>query len=67
MDELGLEQSSVSKHLSVLKNAGIIDGRKDGLKVLYHLNVPCIVTFMGCIDNVLSQDIERKMYHLERG
>lgn len=67
MDELSIEQSSASKHLSVLKNAGIIDGRKEGLKVMYHLNVPCIVSFMGCIDNVLSMDIEKRMFNLERG
>ncbi|TZE82283.1 ArsR/SmtB family transcription factor [Calorimonas adulescens] len=67
MEELGLEQSTVSKHLSILKSVGIIDSRKDGLKVLYHLNAPCMVSFFGCIDNILSRDIERRMYQLERG
>ncbi len=33
--ELGLEQSTVSRHLSVLKREGILRSRKDGLKVIY--------------------------------
>ncbi len=33
--ELGLEQPNVSRHLSVLKREGILQSRKDGLRVIY--------------------------------
>lgn len=33
--ELGIPQSTVSQHLTVLKNAGIIDGFRNGTQVYY--------------------------------
>lgn len=35
VDELGLAQSTVSQHLKVLKDAGIIRGEIDGPRVCY--------------------------------
>ncbi|UCD58435.1 MAG: winged helix-turn-helix transcriptional regulator [Candidatus Hydrogenedentota bacterium] len=35
---LGLKQSTVSKHLSVLKNAGLVQDRRDGTWVFYSLS-----------------------------
>ena len=37
MTVIGLGQSTISKHLSILKTAGLVDDRKDGLWVYYHL------------------------------
>jgi ArsR family transcriptional regulator len=34
---LGLPQATVSQHLALLKNKGIIDGRRDGVEVFYHV------------------------------
>lgn len=38
VDEVGLAQSTVSQHLKVLKDAGIIQGEIDGPRVCYCLN-----------------------------
>lgn len=35
---LGLATSTVSKHLSVLRDAGIVNDLKDGKWAIYHLN-----------------------------
>ena len=35
VEELKIPQSTVSQHLSVLRNSGIIDYRKDGVKTCY--------------------------------
>ena len=48
--------STVSKHLTVLKKAGIIEDRKDGKMVIYRLKVPCILRFIDCIDAVCNVD-----------
>lgn len=32
---LGLPQATVSQHLALLKNKGIIEGRRDGVEVFY--------------------------------
>ena len=49
------ERSNVSRHLSVMVNAGILEYRKEGLKVIYVLRCPCILDFFSCITTVLKQ------------
>ncbi len=49
-----LDMSTVSKHLSVLKRAGIVEGRKQGNWVWYSLNLGCLDTFLGCLDGFLD-------------
>jgi len=49
------ERSNVSRHLSVMVNTGLLDYRKDGLKVIYRLKCPCIVDFFSCVSRVLKQ------------
>lgn len=53
-DLVGSDMSTVSKHLSVLRNAGLVDDRKEGLKVYYRLRVPCVAKFFECVDEVLG-------------
>jgi len=59
---VGADISTVSKHLSVLKNAGIISDEKKGLNVYYSLRVPCILNFFGCVESVIKSNAES---HLE--
>jgi DNA-binding transcriptional ArsR family regulator len=47
------DMSTVSKHLTIMKNAGLVSDRKDGLKVFYRLRVPCVLRFFDCVDAVL--------------
>ncbi len=61
---LDVSQSSVSKHLAVLKNAGIIDSKKDGLNVNYFLRTPCVNSFFQCLDNILKADLEKRQEQL---
>ena len=51
----GIDISTVSRHLSILKNAGIIDDRRQGKTVLYRLKTPCVMSFFGCIETVLRE------------
>ena len=51
---IGSERSNVSRHLSVLVNAGLLDYRKDGLKVIYRLDTPCVLDFFSCASRVLT-------------
>jgi ArsR family transcriptional regulator len=55
---IGSERSNVSRHLSVMVNAGILEYRKDGLKVIYKLKCPCILDFFTCISGVLKQRVK---------
>lgn len=53
---IGADASTVSKHLSVLKNAGLVMVEKRGNSIFYSLRVPCIMQFMGCVEEVLSSN-----------
>lgn len=49
---LKLDQSTVSKHLSVLYHAGIVDYRKEASLVYYRLLTPCVLGIFPCICKV---------------
>lgn len=51
---VGADVSTVSKHLSVLRQAGIVQDEKRGNQVYYRLRVPCIINFFGCVESVLA-------------
>ncbi|HUV29986.1 MAG TPA: metalloregulator ArsR/SmtB family transcription factor [Acidobacteriota bacterium] len=53
-DMIGADTSTVSKHLSVLKNAGIIEDEKRGLQVHYRLRTPCMLNFFSCVETVIK-------------
>jgi len=54
-EHIGSERSNVSRHLSVMVNAGLLEYRKEGLKVIYRLKCACIVDFFSCVSRVLKQ------------
>jgi DNA-binding transcriptional ArsR family regulator len=54
-EHIGSERSNVSRHLSLMVTAGVLEHRKEGLKVIYKLKCPCILDFFTCITGVLKQ------------
>jgi DNA-binding transcriptional ArsR family regulator len=58
---IGVDVSTVSKHLSVLKQAGIVIDDKRGNQVFYQLRVPCILNFFGCVESVLSEQAKAQV------
>jgi len=57
---IGADMSTISKHLSVLKNAGVIQDEKRGLQVYYSLKMPCISGFFQCVGEVLETNAEEQ-------
>jgi len=51
---VGLDQSTVSKHLSLLRLHGIVEDRREGNFVHYRLAVPCVLNFFSCASDVLE-------------
>jgi ArsR family transcriptional regulator len=49
------ERSNVSRHLSLMVKAGILESRKEGLKVFYQLKAPCVLDFLSCVNNCLKE------------
>ncbi len=54
---VGDDISTVSKHLSVLKRVGIVQGRREGQQVFYSLKVPCVRQFFTCAESVLDANL----------
>lgn len=46
---------TVSRHLSILKNAGILEDRKEGQNVYYRLVLHCATEFIACIAAKLEE------------
>jgi DNA-binding transcriptional ArsR family regulator len=60
-DMVGSDISTVSKHLSVLRNAGVVRDEKRGSKVYYILRTPCILNFMSCVETVIKSKAEEQL------
>lgn len=51
---VGADMSTVSKHLTVLKKAGLVESEKRGLQVFYTLLSPCVMNFFTCVESVIE-------------
>jgi len=58
---VGADMSTVSKHLSVLKSAGIVADEKRGMQVYYTLKMPCVLRFFDCVSEVLKQSAAERV------
>jgi DNA-binding transcriptional ArsR family regulator len=48
----GTDLSTVSKHLAILRRAGLVTSEKRGLKVFYRLRCDCLLPFLRCLDEL---------------
>jgi ArsR family transcriptional regulator len=48
------DMSTVSKHLTVMREAGIVSMEKRGSNVYYALKMECLAGFLACLDQVLG-------------
>ena len=58
MERLNLKQSTVSQHLRMLKECGIVAARRDGREVYYRLKSDKVLEILDTGDELLSQTIE---------
>jgi ArsR family transcriptional regulator len=58
---VGADTSTVSKHLSLLKSAGLVQDDKRGTQVFYRLTMPCVLNFLSCVETVQREVAEEKM------
>jgi len=58
---IGADVSTVSKHLSILKGAGIVDSDKRGTQVHYRLITPCVLNFFDCVEIVMKSNVQTQL------
>jgi ArsR family transcriptional regulator len=59
--EVGIEKSVASKHLSQLKEAGLIDDEKRGTLVEYRLVAPCVLEMAACAEGTVLENRRRRL------
>jgi ArsR family transcriptional regulator len=57
---VGADQSTVSKHLAILKQAGLVADRKKGVMAYYRVKVCCLQGFWDCIEKVLAENLKEQ-------
>jgi ArsR family transcriptional regulator len=55
---IGADMSTVSRHLSILKKAGILTDRKEGTTVYYSLACNCLGGMLSGVENILRMKFE---------
>jgi ArsR family transcriptional regulator len=65
VDMAGVDYSTVSRHLAVMKQAGLVEDEKRGKQVFYRLRVPCVLNFMECVDEVIRSGAEDQIRMLK--
>ena len=58
---VGSDVSTVSKHLAVLREAGIVESERSGAQIYYTLRVPCVLNFFGCVEAVMRSKAREQM------
>lgn len=49
------DQSTVSKHLAILRGVGVVEDERHGNVVRYRLVTPCVIRFFACASAVLKE------------
>jgi DNA-binding transcriptional ArsR family regulator len=59
-DMVGADTSTISKHLSIMKNAGIVECDKRGTSIYYSLKMRCVMNFFVCASEVLKKKAQEQ-------
>ncbi len=54
VDQLGLAQSTVSKHMACLRDCGLVGGRPEGRQVFYFLDRPELLDLLATAETLLA-------------
>ena len=58
-------QATISRHLDVLLRAGIVRRRREGVKMIYELAMPCLLNAMPCVVRALGRRAKAKAMALK--
>ena len=59
VEEIRAGRSNVSRHLALMQRAGVLASRRDGLKIYYRLQCPCVADFLRCTKGVMRDRVRR--------
>jgi ArsR family transcriptional regulator len=56
---IGADISTISKHLSMMKNAGVLKFRKEKNIIYYSIACDCVTHYLECVDGVIKSNIDQ--------
>lgn len=62
---VGVDISTVSRHLAVLREAGIVSSEKRGTSIYYRLGLSCLGNFLECTARAVEQAARERLHELE--
>ena len=60
VEAVGLGWSTTSRHLDILRDAGVVTSDKRGQKIFYRLELACVTHFLACLDETGSGRATRR-------
>ena len=67
VEAIGLGWSTTSRHLDVLREAGVVSSERRGQKIFYRLELACVSNFIECLDTVRDGCAPKSAPCCERG
>jgi len=56
-DMVGIDISTISRHLAILKQAGIIAATKNNNQMIYRLLCPCVLDMYNCVIKIQGKEV----------
>ncbi len=63
---VGSDISTVSKHLNILKEAGILQDERRGTNIYYSLRMKCVANFLGCVEDFVGERLQEQIKMLSQ-
>lgn len=60
-EDVGADMSTVSKHLAVLRDSGLLGHQRRGNQIFYSLRATCVPRLLRCVENVVSDNARRQL------
>ena len=62
----GISQANLSQHLSIMRARGILNARRDGVRVYYSISNPKIIKAFDLISDVLTESLGEKSHTVKK-
>jgi ArsR family transcriptional regulator len=59
VENVPAERSNISRHLALMTSAGVLESRKEGLRVYYKLKRECVLSFLDCVNECILAEIKQ--------
>jgi DNA-binding transcriptional ArsR family regulator len=64
---VGGSQANVSKHLSVLRRAGLVECRREGVNMFYRIEDPTVFAICATVCDSLERQVKAEKREIEQG